>query len=311
MPHETDYATSLLQNARTVKTTLNYLDRSVTHPYNYTYLPPNGEPRDNIVNVETEVAITDLRSFTPEQRQKLGFVTDQAGFQVVEGFGKEDTQEGWQKEKWEDEEWIRQVYYADVDALLKREKGVTSTLIFDHTLRKRKVEIPGEALTEDSYTRTPVRRAHIDQSKRAGENRIIKHLGQETYDRVLRGEVRVQLINVWRPLRGPLFDTPLAYADFRSVEPTDLQPSELRYPTWTGETLAIFPNPSHRWYYLNGMNINEAVFLKCYDSAQDTKTPHTAFVDPSSPPDALPRWSIEIRLLAVTDLTLQTAPIVA
>jgi len=304
MPHETDNATSLLQNARAVKTTLNYTDRSVTHPYNYTYEPPNGEPRDNYVIDEVEVPITDLRSFTAEQRQELGFVTDQAGFEVVGGFGKEDTREGWQKEKWEDEEWIRQVYYADVDALLKKEKGATSTFIFDHTVRKRKIDNV-EALPTDSYSRAPVRRVHIDQSKRAGQNRIIKHLGQETYDRVLRGELRVQLINVWRPLRGPCLDTPLAFADFRSVAPSDLIPSELRYPDWTGETLAIYPNPAHRWYYLSGMNIDEVLFLKCYDSAQDTKTPHTAFVDPSSPPDALPRWSIEVRLLAVTDLTKQ------
>jgi hypothetical protein len=40
--------------------------------------------------------------------------------------------------------------------------------------------------------------------------------------------------------------------------------------------------------------------LKCYDSATDGRArfgPHTAFIDPTTPPDAAPRESIELRAL--------------
>ena len=46
------------------------------------------------------------------------------------------------------------------------------------------------------------------------------------------------------------------------------------------------------------MRPSEAVLLKCYDSADDGRarmTAHTGFDDPTSPPDAPPRESIETR----------------
>jgi hypothetical protein len=44
----------------------------------------------------------------------------------------------------------------------------------------------------------------------------------------------------------------------------------------------------------------EALLLKCYDSATDGRTrfgPHTAFIDPTTPRDAAARESIELRAL--------------
>lgn len=100
-------------------------------------------------------------------------------------------------------------------------------------------------LPDDPNNRTPVQFAHSDQSRKAGENRILKHLGQETLDKVKKGELHAQLVNVWRPLRGPVKDFPLAVADSRTVSPggngkePDWRASELRYKDWTGETLAV------------------------------------------------------------------------
>jgi hypothetical protein len=48
------------------------------------------------------------------------------------------------------------------------------------------------------------------------------------------------------------------------------------------------------------MRADEALLLKCYDSATDGRTrfgPHTAFIDPTTPADAAPRESIELRTL--------------
>jgi hypothetical protein len=49
------------------------------------------------------------------------------------------------------------------------------------------------------------------------------------------------------------------------------------------------------------MRADEALFLKCFDSATDGRarwTAHCAFDDPSSPADAAPRESIEARTIA-------------
>lgn len=52
----------------------------------------------------------------------------------------------------------------------------------------------------------------------------------------------IQLINVWRPLRGPVKDSPLAVCDSRSLnQEKDLVPSQLLYkpPLPQGETYQV------------------------------------------------------------------------
>ena len=115
---------------------------------------------------------------------------------------------------------------------------------------------------------------------------------------LLRG--RVQVINLWRPIRGPLQDAPLAVADARSVAPADLVGQDLVYPDRVGETYAVTFNPAHRWFYVPDMQPHEALLLKCYDSATDGRArfaPHTAFEDPSARANKPPRESIELRTL--------------
>ena len=49
------------------------------------------------------------------------------------------------------------------------------------------------------------------------------------------------------------------------------------------------------------MRADEAILIKCYDSAEDGRarfTAHSAFEDPTAPTDVLPRESIELRTLA-------------
>jgi len=50
------------------------------------------------------------------------------------------------------------------------------------------------------------------------------------------------------------------------------------------------------------MRADEAILIKCYDSAEDGRarfTAHSAFEDPTTPTDALPRESIELRTLVL------------
>lgn len=56
----------------------------------------------------------------------------------------------------------------------------------------------------------------------------------------------------------------------------------------------------HRFWYAKGMTTSEAFIFKCYDSRKTAArfVPHTAFKDPTTPPDAAPRQSIELRAYA-------------
>lgn len=300
-----DPVTLEIPGARKVAAKINYMSRTVEKPFTALYQPSDGILNNHVYDSPT-VNVTDLNGTTPADRERAGFNVREAGFEIIQGFGLSETEQGWAEHKWEDPKWIESAYYADVDRIFKDKLGVTSTFIFDHTVRKRRPK-EEEELPETPDSRKPVPMAHSDQSRWAGENRIKKHLGEETLEKVKKGELHAQLINLWRPLRGKAWDMPLAVADSRTVsrgengKPEDWIITELRYPDWTGQTLSIYSNPAHRWYYKSGLGTDEAILLKCYDSENEVRTPHTAFEDPTTPKDAEPRWSIEVRVLAVTD----------
>ncbi|TFY58002.1 hypothetical protein EVJ58_g6680 [Rhodofomes roseus] len=104
----------------------------------------------------------------------------------------------------------------------------------------------------------------------------------------------------------PAYDWLLALCDYQSVDrKTDLVPTDLITVDRKGETDSVRFNPSHQWKYLRGLTPEEFILIKCFDSKTEdntaTMTPHTAFHDPSTPKDALPRKSIELRMLVFYD----------
>jgi hypothetical protein len=134
---------------------------------------------------------------------------------------------------------------------------------------------------------------NVDHTAKSGPQRV-RDLLREEAEELLSG--RVQVINLWRPIRGPLRDSPLAVCDASSVAPEDLVPADLVYANRIGETYAVTYNPSHRWIFVPEMKKNEALLIKCFDSLTDGRArfaPHTAFDDPTAPPNVLPRESIE------------------
>ncbi len=145
--------------------------------------------------------------------------------------------------------------------------------------------------------RQPVTSVHNDYTVKSGPQRVRDLMGEEA-EELLRH--RFEIVNVWRPIRGPLRDAPLAICDATSVAFADFVPSDLVYRDRKGETYRVRYNPAHRWFYVPEMRTDEAVLIKCYDSAEDGTvrfTAHSAFEDPTAPSDVLPRESIELRTL--------------
>jgi hypothetical protein len=187
---------------------------------------------------------------------------------------------------------VRDVYYREVEALVRRVSGAARVLAFDHTLRSTAPE-----RREIKIVRGPAQRMHNDYTERSGPQRVRDLLPAEAEILLRR---RVAIINVWRPIRGPLQTAPLALCDARSVAMADLIASELIYPDRVGETYGLAYSPRHRLFYFPAMQRTEALLIKCYDSdgGRARFTPHGSFDDPMAPIDALPRESIEVRSLA-------------
>lgn len=138
---------------------------------------------------------------------------------------------------------------------------------------------------------------HIDQTFDASIKRVYHHLGDDA-ERLIKSRVRI--INVWRPIGNPVAHKPLAVADWRSLDVDhDLVPVRFIYPHREGSTFSVKYNPQLRWNYLSNQTPEEVTLIKCFDSDTDKArlTPHTAFLDVSSPKDAPQRQSIEVRCL--------------
>jgi hypothetical protein len=259
---------------------LNYLAPTAAKPRTYAFDPPTGEPKTTALPEPHRVPIFDAR-------QIAGSVSlDREGFAIV----RHPTS----VENFYDDKEIVNVYYPAVEAFLRATLKADRVFIFDHTVRKR---AEGVADVRGGGPRQPATRVHVDQTDLSGRNRVREHLPDEA-DELLKG--RVQVINLWRPIRGPLLDAPLAMCDAQTLAPGDLVASDLIYPNRSGETYSVKFSPRHRWLYFPEMTADEALLLKCYDSATDGRArfaPHTAFVDPTTPAGAPPRESIEVRTL--------------
>jgi hypothetical protein len=263
-----------------VKAELNYLASTSERPRTYTYDPPPGVPRTTIVNDPRIVQISNARPLLRD------ISLDGEGFGLV-------PHRSAVRDFYQDDE-VKRVYYPEAEDVLRDATGADRVVIFDHTVRRR---IPGAEDRRSGTPRQPVPRVHVDHTVRSGPQRVHDLLPDEA-ESLLRG--RVQIINLWRPIRGPLEDMPLAVCDALSVRPEQLVASDLVYPNRVGETYSVIFHPDHRWFYVPEMETDEVLLLKCYDSKTDGRArfaPHTAFSDPTTPPDAAPRESIELRAL--------------
>jgi hypothetical protein len=123
-----------------------------------------------------------------------------------------------------------------------------------------------------------------------------------TDPRAASGVGRYAIVNIWRSIKGPVLDTPLAVCDARSVSAADLVVSEVRYPDRSGEIYLLRHSRRHRWFTFPAMDRHEALVFKQYDSQVSGAaryTPHAAFDHPDTPADAPLRESIEVRCLVV------------
>lgn len=192
-----------------------------------------------------------------------------------------------------DAEEVRAVYHPELENLVKEVTGARKVVVFDTTLRT-----DDPARREEKNVREPVQLAHNDYTERSGPQRVRDLLPHEAEALLER---RFAIINVWRSIRGEVESMPLAVCDARSIAASDLIAAERRTRDRVGEVQHLVFNPDQRWFYFPHMQKNEALVIKCYDSATDGRArfaAHAAFDHPTTSPDARPRESIEARSFA-------------
>jgi len=251
-------------------------------PYAYQYTPPPGKPERSHSYQGHSVFLQDGRPLSDQ------FSIDREGFALVShATGVNNLY---------DETALRERYYPETEALLKRETGAAKILIFDHTIRTAQETPRGVGKPRES-----VLRVHNDYTLKSGPQRVRDLLPLKEAE--ARLQKRFAIVNVWRPIVGPLRHHPLGFADARTLAPEDVVATDLIYPDRVGETYSIAYNPAHRWFYFPEMARDEVALIKTYDSdpARARFSAHTAFADPNFPDPKPLRESIEIRALAFFD----------
>lgn len=261
------------QSQHTTTAELHYLIRTAEKPTRYVNEPPSGDPEWNGIDDPRIVLIHDARSHEPE------FTLDRNGFALI----KAPTA----IQNFYDPDEIKSVYYPEVERLLRNTLGASRVVVFDHNVRNG----------GRSDLAQPSRMVHNDHTVNSAPRRVRDHLGPEA-EELLRH--RFGIVNVWRPIRGPVLDSPLALCDAQSFTDADLIATDRVYRHLHGETSSVQFNPGHRWYYFSEQQPDEVILIRVHDSADDGRARlsfHTSFENSLAPADAPPRESIEVRTL--------------
>ncbi|HVK31779.1 MAG TPA: CmcJ/NvfI family oxidoreductase [Burkholderiaceae bacterium] len=184
-------------------------------------------------------------------------------------------------------------YYPEVIELLKRCTGAGEVHVFDHTVRVEDATTGGRP-----GVRQPVACVHNDYTERSAQQRMSRFFPPQEAARLQAA--RVAFVNVWRSIGPSAERFPLAAADGRSVPQTDYVAVDMVYADRVGEVYHNTYSAGQRWFYFADMRPDEAMLLKCFDSATDGRTRHTAhtgFANPRAASDTPPRRSIEVRTI--------------
>ncbi|KAI9670068.1 MAG: hypothetical protein M1817_004548 [Caeruleum heppii] len=234
---------------------------------------------------------------------------DQAGFTLL------NAPTALQPVDFDSPDLVQTRYFREIEKLiLDTFPQYSSIMYLDHELRKRDVAFPEQ---DGKVTRfaQPLPLAHLDLTPKACRERLRGALDDESYR--LSEEQAWDQLNIWRVLRGPNNDWPLALCDFRSVEPgRDPILNDVIYAHEVSESYLLHPNEKHEWHYVSDQEVEDVVVFR-NTASEGRKVPsmpslqnafqtpadfvadawHAAFRSPRTQPTTA-RESIEVKVVA-------------
>ena len=269
-----------------VRAALTFIVPQDTKPYFESSALTGSVPKVHFQTEAREVNVADMRVIASDlSLDENGFVLLQHETQVGDLY---------------DDHAIDVTYRQELEDMLLEATGADRVVVFDNT---RRSDSANGAPNPDG-PRGPADRVHVDYTTKSGPNRAADSLGQEEVERVLADGGRIVQINVWRPIKGPVLRTPLALADAKSINTSELVATDQRFPDRTGEIYQVAYGKAQKWYWAPRMETDEVLLIKGWDSLDDGRarfTPHGAFTLPRQDANAPPRESIEVRTYVIFD----------
>ena len=195
-----------------------------------------------------------------------------------------------------DDEEVKAVYYREIEALARQATGADEIFITQHQVR-----------TEDTsdFNKAYARFVHCDYSLASPRATSLRALEKRGLSFAEYEDCEFAWFNSWQPFDNEVQRNPLAVIDAATLAMDDIL--DYRYTGYAraeavdaGKSAIPVANPAHRFYYVSRMATDELLFIKQLDTraGRAKVCPHTSFDDPASPPDAPPRRSIEVRMMA-------------
>ncbi|KAH9822906.1 hypothetical protein Tdes44962_MAKER00734 [Teratosphaeria destructans] len=277
-----------------IKVRLQYLkDDPIYRSVKPVQITPNFADKEKRTNVKLESG--ELETIVDVRGLDESFTLDQNGFRYV----KAPTR----FEQWSSQPRIAEEYLPELESLLKREVDGCDEIYF-YDARIRQAGDDGVRVSGLSYNPF-ARQVHADNTERSVLEKI-HNLTEIKADYYLSGRARI--INIWRPIKHPVYDCGLAIADGGLLEDGDIIECD-RHKAETGrywDTMGVAKYKSgYRWYYCSEQAEEDVLLFKNFDTATNVPARtvlHTAFDIPPEdvPPDAPTRESIEVRALIFT-----------
>ncbi|EFR04155.1 hypothetical protein MGYG_07162 [Nannizzia gypsea CBS 118893] len=265
---------------------IHYLQRLKLYesqkPYMITFdIPEKVGKKTNHSYIPCDVHITNA------QQCKEKFTLDSHGFQF------EDWPTNLVSENFDDDNLVKNRYYGEVVARMEQLFPDALEIRALTYLRRKRNETFLKVASAEPKSINPIIYAHTDFTPKGAATAIEPLLRAHEY---LRGH-RYDMLNVWRPTRGPNRDWPLALCDFNTITRKDIEFNDVIHRDHVGESLRLYPNPEHRWYFLDDQTTSQvAIFRNVHsDGLEIPFGVHSAFTNPRVNSDQPPRESIELR----------------
>ncbi|KAI0171075.1 putative CmcJ-like methyltransferase [Pestalotiopsis sp. NC0098] len=217
---------------------------------------------------------------------------DVHGFCFLQGAAEIDPEKAYT-----DKKAVQDAYFQEIETILHDNfPRYTRIECFDLTVRKRDVDYPEKIRIYRSQYEQPSAVVHCDWST-SGAKAVLNHCfpGNESF---WEGK-RFDLLNVWRPLKAPSEDWPLAVCDYTTIDKeNDVLLLDAIRRDRVDEICALHHNASHEWHYLRNQSTNDLLVFRNADShGTEAKAFHAAVNNPESRDP--PRESVEVRVVAI------------
>ena len=192
----------------------------------------------------------------------------------------------------EDPKSVTEIYQPAIAEFVQKLIGADEVFITNHLIR-----------TEDKsdFNKAYARFVHCDYSQKTARSASINLLKNRNLDENAYENAEFAWFNTWQPFDHPVQENPLAVLDASTIQEGDIV--DYVYGGTGKSSTSSMPlrREQHQFYYYKDMRPDEVLLIKQLDtrSGRAGVSPHTSFIDPTSPIDALPRRSIEVRMMAV------------